>query len=83
MNVLNWLVRPIVLSFIGILVLALLVWIEVPLVDLVGSEPLATSNSRWIVSIILLLLWVAYWIGRWLMVRLMNGRFNGYLPEFK
>ena len=37
----DWVRRKIVLSFLGVLALALIVWIEGPLVGYAGSEPLA------------------------------------------
>ncbi|KVP58471.1 type VI secretion protein [Burkholderia ubonensis] len=81
MKLLNWLARPIVLSLVGVLALALIVWIEGPLVAFAGREPLATSGSRWTVIVILLLLWAAYWGGRWLAARLANIRFTRVVAQ--
>ncbi|KVZ32075.1 type VI secretion protein [Burkholderia ubonensis] len=81
MKLLNWLARPIVLSFVGVFALALIVWIEGPLVAFAGRQPLATSGSRWTVIVILLLLWDAYWGGRWLAARLANIRFTRVVAQ--
>ncbi|WP_179401423.1 type VI secretion system membrane subunit TssM [Burkholderia guangdongensis] len=81
MKLVNWLVKPIVLSLVGVLALALIVWIEGPLVGYAGGEPLATPGSRWAVVIVLLALWAAYWGGRWLIARLANVRFTRVVAE--
>ncbi|KVQ05126.1 type VI secretion system membrane subunit TssM [Burkholderia ubonensis] len=81
MKLLNWLVRPIVLSLVGVLALAFIVWVKGPLVAFAGNEPLATSGRRWTMIAILLLLWAAYWGGRWLATRLANVRFTRVVAE--
>jgi type VI secretion system protein ImpL len=81
MKLLKWLGRPIVLSLLGVLALALIVWIEGPLFAYSGSAPLETSVSRWSLIIILLLLWVLYWAVRWLIVRLANVKFTRVVAQ--
>jgi type VI secretion system protein ImpL len=81
MKLLNWFRRPIVLSLLGVLALALIVWIEGPLVSYAGSAPLETPGSRWTVILVLVLLWALYWAVRWLMVRLENVKFTRVVAE--
>ncbi|MGU7775887.1 type VI secretion system membrane subunit TssM [Burkholderia sp. MR1-5-21] len=81
MKLLNWLVRPIVLSLVGVVALSLIVWIEGPLLAFAGSEPFATSGSRWAVIAILFVLWALYWGVRWLAARLANVRFTRVVAE--
>jgi type VI secretion system protein ImpL len=81
MKLLGWLRRPIVLSFLGVLALALIVWIEGPLLAFAGKAPLESATSRWIVIAVLFALWVLYWGVRWLIVRLANVRFTRVVAE--
>ncbi|MYM37684.1 type VI secretion system membrane subunit TssM, partial [Duganella sp. FT94W] len=74
-RVLNWRMKPWVLSLIGLLLLALLIWYEGPLLAFDGSEPLASSGARWT---LILLVWAA--AGAWLGWRLwLARRRNGQL----
>ncbi|WP_213302425.1 type VI secretion system membrane subunit TssM [Paraburkholderia sacchari] len=77
----DWLRRKIVLSFLGVLALALIVWIEGPLFAWAGNAPLETSASRWIVIAVLFLLWALYWFVRWLRARLANVKFTRVVAE--
>lgn len=77
----DWVRRKIVLSFLGVLALALIVWIEGPLFAWAGSAPLESGTSRWIVIAILFLLWALYWFVRWLRVRLANVTFTRVVAE--
>jgi type VI secretion system protein ImpL len=77
----DWVRRRIVLSFLGVLALALIVWIEGPLFAWAGSAPLESSASRWIAIAILFLLWALYWFVRWLRVRLANVKFTRVVAE--
>ncbi|MFP3553370.1 type VI secretion system membrane subunit TssM [Paraburkholderia sp. SIMBA_049] len=81
MKLLGWFMRPIVLSFLGVLALALIVWIEGPLLAFAGKAPLETATSRWIVIAVLFALWVLYWGVRWLLVRLANVKFTRVVAE--
>ncbi|ALL66859.1 IcmF-related protein [Paraburkholderia caribensis MBA4] len=81
MKLLGWFMRPIVLSFLGVLALALIVWIEGPLLAFAGKAPLETAASRWIVITVLFALWVLYWGVRWLIVRLANVKFTRVVAE--
>ncbi|BCG01804.1 type VI secretion protein IcmF (plasmid) [Paraburkholderia sp. PGU19] len=81
MKLLGWFMRPIVLSLLGVLALALIVWIEGPLLAFAGKAPLETAASRWIVIAVLFALWVLYWGVRWLIVRLANVKFTRVVAE--
>ena len=59
-----WLLTPWVLSMLTVLVLALLIWFEGPLLAFAGSEPFASEGVRWILIATLVVLWVAFWIWR-------------------
>jgi type VI secretion system protein ImpL len=81
MKLLGWFRRPIVLSFLGVLAFALIIWIEGPLLAFAGKAPLETAASRWIVIAVLFALWMLYWGVRWLTVRLANVRFTRVVAE--
>jgi len=55
----SWLRKPQVLSFVGVLLLSLIIWFEGPLLAFNGSEPFASSRVRWIVIGLLFLIWGA------------------------
>jgi type VI secretion system protein ImpL len=77
----DWLKRKIVLSLLGVIALALIVWIEGPLFAWAGSAPLESTTSRWIVIAVLFLIWALYWFVRWLRVRLANVKFTRVVAE--
>ncbi len=81
MKLFNWLLRPIVLSLFGVIALAVIVWIEGPLLAFAGSEPLASASSRWTLIAVLFALWALYWFVRWLVARLANVRFAREVRE--
>ncbi|WP_118178749.1 type VI secretion system membrane subunit TssM [Paraburkholderia phosphatilytica] len=81
MKLLQWFRRAIVLSLLGVLALALIVWVEGPLVSYAGNAPLETPRSRWILIFVLLLVWALYWGLRWLLARLENVRFTRVVAE--
>jgi type VI secretion system protein ImpL len=73
-RLLSWLLKPPVLTAIGLLLAALLVWFEGPLLAFDGKEPLASSQARWI-CIGLLCLLPVIWMGwRVLAARRRNDR---------
>lgn len=80
-RLLQWLKQPVVLSFVGVLALALIVWIEGPLFAYAGNAPLETSASRWTLIAVLFALWLVYWLVRWLIVRLANVKFTRVVAE--
>jgi len=75
MKLIRWLCRPVILSLVGVLALALIVGIEGPLLVFDGAEPLASRRSRLMVALVLLLIWALYWIARHLVRRFANVRF--------
>jgi type VI secretion system protein ImpL len=56
---LSSLFKPWLLSLCGVLLLALLVWFEGPLLAFDGHEPLASARARWYLIVVLLVLWGA------------------------
>lgn len=68
-KIFHWLLKPPVLALIGVLILALLIWFEGPLLAFADNKPLETAASRWTLILILLLVW-ALWFGvRWLLAK--------------
>jgi type VI secretion system protein ImpL len=63
----SWLLKPAVLSFLGVLLLALLIWFEAPLLSWDGHFPFASETVRWS-FIVLFFLWWALWLA-WRRVR--------------
>ena len=70
----SWLVKPAVLSFLGILLLSLVVWFEAPLLAFNGREPFASSDARWTIIAILFLLWAGYFGWRYASARIANNK---------
>ncbi|MVW58482.1 type VI secretion system membrane subunit TssM [Massilia sp. NEAU-DD11] len=61
----TWLIKPAVLAFLGALLLALVIWFELPLVSYDGHYPFASETVRWTFIFIVFALW-AGWLGwRW------------------
>ena len=58
----SWLIKPAVLALLGVLLLALIIWFEAPLLSFDGSAPFASERVRWTFIILFLLLW-AGWFG--------------------
>lgn len=59
-----WLLKPWLLSLIGVALLSLLVWYEGPLLAYNGSEPLAPEDRRWSLIGVFVLIWEAYFAWR-------------------
>jgi type VI secretion system protein ImpL len=57
----SWLIKPAVLSFLGVLLLALVIWFEAPLLSWDGHFPFALDAVRWS-FIALFFLWWALWL---------------------
>lgn len=68
----SWLLKPWCLSLLGVLLLALLVWFEGPLLAFDGREPLAPAAARWKLILFMLLLWAGYFLWKWLAARRAN-----------
>ncbi|MGE7990115.1 type VI secretion system membrane subunit TssM [Pseudomonas sp. NPDC089554] len=83
---LRWLARSWLLSLLGVLLLALLVWYEGPLLSFDGREPLASERARGWAIAVLVVLWLGYFGWRafsaWRANRLlMAGVANAQTPE--
>lgn len=59
-----WLLKPWLLSLIGVALLSLLVWYEGPLLAFNGSEPLAPEARRWGLIGVFVLVWAGYFAWR-------------------
>ena len=70
----SWLMKRWVLSLLGVLLLSLLVWFEGPLFAFDGDAPLASSGARWLVILLLLSIWAAYFLWKMIAARLANRR---------
>lgn len=70
----RWLARPPVLALLGVLLLALVIWFEAPLLSFDGHVPFAAERVRWAWILALLLLWALWFGGRMLAVKLANLR---------
>ena len=55
----SWLIKPAVLSLLGVLLLSLVVWFEAPLLAFDGRAPFASADARWTIIAILFLAWAA------------------------
>ncbi len=63
----SWLI-----SLLGVLALALLIWFIGPLLAIAGWQPLAAEFNRWLAILILLLFWGLYHLLRYLLARHRN-----------
>jgi type VI secretion system protein ImpL len=70
----NWLIKPPVLAFFGVLLLSLIFWFEAPLLAFDGKEPFASSAVRWFFIGLLFLAWAVYFGGKLLRARLAERR---------
>ncbi|NYE60058.1 type VI secretion system protein ImpL [Duganella sp. 1224] len=68
-KLIDWLLKPGVLLTIGLLLMALLIWVEGPLLAFDGKEPLASAAARW--TLILLMLGT---VAAWRLWRLYQAR---------
>ncbi|AXA90531.1 type VI secretion system membrane subunit TssM [Massilia sp. YMA4] len=70
----RWLIKPPVLALLGVLLLALVIWFEAPLVSFDGHAPFAPERVRWYWIAALLVLWALWFGGKLLVVKLANLR---------
>ncbi|MDB5950259.1 MAG: hypothetical protein JWR65_2114 [Massilia sp.] len=70
----SWLLKRPVLSFLGVLLLSLLVWFEGPLLAFNGREPFASLGVRWFFIWLFVALWAAWWLAKYARARLANRR---------
>jgi type VI secretion system protein ImpL len=66
----SWFLQRWVLSLLGVLLLALLIWFEAPLLAFDGKEPFASESVRWTCILTIVLLWAAYFSWKWIAARL-------------
>jgi type VI secretion system protein ImpL len=83
---LSWLAKSWLWSLLGVVLVALLIWYEGPLLSFDGREPLASESARWRVIVVLALIWILYfgWRGysAWRANRsLMDGVAEAPTPE--
>jgi type VI secretion system protein ImpL len=69
----SWLRTPAVLSFLGLLLLSLIIWFEGPLLAFDGSEPLASTRVRWCVIGLLFLIWAGVLVWKVVAARRANA----------
>ncbi len=74
-----WLLKPWVLSLLGVLLLSLLLWFEGPLLAFDGNEPFASSRVRWYFITFFLIVWAGYFLWRYIAARLANRRLTASL----
>jgi type VI secretion system protein ImpL len=60
----SWLIKPAVLALLGVLLLALIIWFEAPLLAFDGHAPFASESVRWTFILLFLLLWAGWFGGR-------------------
>ncbi|CAN7376673.1 type VI secretion system membrane subunit TssM [Pseudoduganella sp. LjRoot289] len=70
----NWLFKPPVLAFIGVLLLSLIFWFESPLLSFDGMEPFASTGVRWFFIWMLFLAWALYFGWKVLRAKLAERR---------
>jgi type VI secretion system protein ImpL len=70
----SWLLKPWVLSLLGVLFLSLIIWFEGPLLAFNGKEPFASETVRWTLIVILLLIWAGYFTWKFVAAKLANKK---------
>ena len=69
-----WLLRPWVLSLLGVLLLSLLLWFWGPLLAFNGQEPFARGIVRWYVMVFFLAVWASYFLWKYIAAYRANQR---------
>jgi len=67
-----WLLKPWILSLIGVTLLALIIWFEGPLLSFRNSEPFASSSARWLWIGLFYLIWAGLQLWKWYRERRAN-----------
>ena len=70
----SWLIKPWVLSLLGVVLLSLVIWFEAPLIAFDGSEPFASGTVRWTMIAILFLIWGAWFGWKVIKAKIANAR---------
>jgi type VI secretion system protein ImpL len=73
-SLLSFLSKRAVLSFIGVLLLALVLWFEAPLLAFDGKEPFASARVRWIWIVLMFGAWAGWYGWKALAAYLANRR---------
>jgi type VI secretion system protein ImpL len=73
-RLLAWLLKPIVLSLIGVVLLSLVIWFEAPLLTFDEKPLFAARGVRWFWIGVLFVLWAGYFAWRLLATRIANAR---------
>lgn len=68
------LLKPWVLSLLGVSLLSLLLWFEGPLLAFNGQEPFAATSTRWYFILFFVLLWAGYFLFKYVAGWLANRR---------
>lgn len=68
----SWIVKPWMLSLLGVLLLSMIIWFEGPLLAFDGNEPFASQGVRWSIIAGLFGCWIAYFLYKWVAARLAN-----------
>ena len=71
-----WVFKRSVLSFMGVLLLSLVVWFEAPLLAFDGKEPFASSGARWTLILLMFAAWALWWGGKALAAWLANRKLS-------
>ena len=70
----SWLVRPWVLSLLGVLFLSLIIWFEAPLLAFNGKEPFASERVRWYWILFFFLIWAGYFVWKFVAAKMANAK---------
>jgi type VI secretion system protein ImpL len=70
----TWLIKPPVLAFFGVLLFALVIWFEAPLLTFDGHVPFASTGVRWTFILLFFLSWAGWFGGKALAAWLANRR---------
>ena len=69
-----WLLKPWVVSLLGVLLSSVLLWFEGPLLAFNGAEPFASSSVRWYLILLFLAVWAGYFLQKLISAYLTNRR---------
>lgn len=72
-NFFGWFVKPPVLSCIGVIFLALVIWFGGPQLGFGESHPLESETVRWVMIAIAFGLWAGYWLWKLIAAKMANA----------
>jgi type VI secretion system protein ImpL len=70
----SWLIKPWVLSLLGVLLLSLILWFEGPLLAFNNKYPFASENVRWTFIFIFFLIWATVIIWKVIAAKIANAK---------